>query len=278
MNAKLFSVVAILGLLAAPALAVQSPIVKPVTEATIQVREAGTPFVLQSRTVQLETLNGLKAKFTNLRNNPNVGLDLCPTCISFVEQSIDNLIQIIANGGIAGGCAALCGMLPNPTVGKICDLLCDIVGIETFIKILGKVDLDPFYACELLTVCHTTTGGAANFTDFKVNPNPAYRNSQVDFTAELQVTNATGCGELIFAVQDPEGNVIGTGQTFGGLAPNVYNIDFQAKTTPGQQQGSEQWPPGKYVAELAVCQGECGSKHPHSEVYDVATVKFDLES
>ena len=207
---------------------------------------------------------------------PEVGLDFCPTCISFVSQSINNLIQIIANGGIVGGCSALCGLLPNPTLGEVCSLLCDIVGIDMFVKILSKVDLDPFYACELMTVCHTTDNGAANFTSFTSNPNPAYRDSSIDFNAALSVTNATGCGEMVFAIQDPTGNVIGTGNVFGGLKPNVYNIDFQVKTEP-QPQGGEQWPPGDYVAEMAVCQGECGSHHPHSEIYDVTTTKFSIE-
>ena len=205
------------------------------------------------------------------------GLDLCPTCISFVQQSIQNLIQIIANGGIVGGCSALCGMLPNQTLGTVCSLLCDIVGIDLFVKILSKVDLDPFYACELLTVCHTTDNGAANFTNFDISPNPGHRDSSIDFSASLQVTNATGCGELVFAIQDPMGNVIGTGSTFGSLTPNVYSIDFQVKTEPAQDPNGEQWPEGDYVAELAVCQRECGSHHPHSEVYDVSTAKFSLE-
>ena len=209
--------------------------------------------------------------------NQPAGLDLCPTCISFVSQSINNLIQIIANGGIVGGCSALCGMLPNQTLGEVCALLCDIVGIDMFVKILSKVDLDPFYACELLTVCHPTEGGAANFTSFDVSPNPGHRDSEIDFSASLSVTKACGDGELIFAIQDPEGNIVGSGPVFGGLQPNVYSIDFQVKTEPSQQQGGEQWPEGDYVAELAVCQGECGSHHPHSEVYDVKTAKFSIQ-
>ena len=208
---------------------------------------------------------------------PNVGLDFCPTCISFVQQSIQDLIQIIANGGILGGCQALCTMLPNKIAAEVCNVICDIAGIEGFIKVLGMVDLDPFYACELFAVCHTTDDGSAKFSNINVQPNPGHTGQTLDVSADLTVFNATGCGEMVFAIQDPEGNVLGNAQTFGSLQPNKYSINLQIDTTPSQQQGGEEWPAGKYEMEFAVCQGECGSHHPHSETYDVKTTTFSLE-
>ena len=30
------------------------------------------------------------------------------------------------------------------------------------------------------------------------------------------------------------------------------------------------------VSSVAICNGECGSKHPHSKVYDTASTKFTI--
>lgn len=228
-------------------------------------------------TANLQSLNAqMSIVPVNKGTEPNLGLDLCPTCISFVSQSINQLIQIIANGGVVGGCAALCGLLPNPLESKVCNLLCDVVGIKLFIDVLGKVDLDPFYACELFKVCKTVPDGAANFTPIETDPTSAPQGTEFQIMSTLNVTSDIGCGELIFAIQDPEGNVLGNADTFGGLKANLYNIGLRVDTQPSDQQGGEQWPSGQYAIEFVVCQGECGSHHPGSEVYDVKTGKFSI--
>src|SRR5688572_15867563 len=35
----------------------------------------------------------------------------CETCIGFINQALNNLLQIIEQIGIGGGCSAICGML-----------------------------------------------------------------------------------------------------------------------------------------------------------------------
>ena len=61
------------------------------------------------------------------------------------------------------------------------------------------------------------------------------------------------------------------------IGSSMFVSQLSSSETSWQQQGGEQWPEGDYVAELAVCQGECGSHHPHSEVYDVKTAKFSIQ-
>lgn len=40
------------------------------------------------------------------------------------------------DGGVIGGCADLCAFLGNPVEAGVCDLVCDVFGIEEFIKLV----------------------------------------------------------------------------------------------------------------------------------------------
>ncbi len=54
----------------------------------------------------------------------------CSACISFINEALNDLIQIIAQVGIGGGCSKVCGLLPSSTLATICDIVCEIAGIE----------------------------------------------------------------------------------------------------------------------------------------------------
>jgi hypothetical protein len=88
---------------------------------------------------------------------PELRLDLCPTCINVAEQSINILLNLILDSGIIGTCGTLCTALAQKTgsqlIGTICDLVCDVVGIEEFIKLLEHADLDPIWYCEIAKMC-----------------------------------------------------------------------------------------------------------------------------
>lgn len=86
-----------------------------------------------------------------------VGLDVCPTCINVAEQSINILLNLILDSGIIGTCGTLCQALADKTgsqvLGTVCDLVCDVLGIDEFIKLLDKADLDPIWYCEIAKLC-----------------------------------------------------------------------------------------------------------------------------
>ena len=86
-----------------------------------------------------------------------VGLDLCPTCINIAEQSINILLNLILDSGIIGTCGTLCQALADKTgsqiIGAVCDLACDFLGIEEFLKVLNNADLDPIWYCEIAKFC-----------------------------------------------------------------------------------------------------------------------------
>lgn len=65
-----------------------------------------------------------------------------PLLLLTVEQ---NLLMhsrcYISEGGVVGGCADLCSALASktsPAIGTVCNILCDIAGIEEFIRIVQK--------------------------------------------------------------------------------------------------------------------------------------------
>lgn len=89
--------------------------------------------------------------------NERLTLDLCPTCINIAEQSINILLNLILDSGIVGTCGTLCQALAQKTgsqiIGTVCDLVCDAVGIDEFIKLLNNADLDPIWYCEIAKMC-----------------------------------------------------------------------------------------------------------------------------
>ena len=52
------------------------------------------------------------------------------------------LLSNVLDAGVVGGCADVCGILENKThseiAGVACNLLCDYVGIKTFIDLIEK--------------------------------------------------------------------------------------------------------------------------------------------
>ena len=63
----------------------------------------------------------------------SVEFSFCSICNSFINQGINQLLNVILQGGVLGGCAELCGKaFPDPsqkTIASICNLLCDAVGV-----------------------------------------------------------------------------------------------------------------------------------------------------
>merc|ERR1712146_7678 len=94
---------------------------------------------------------------------PKAGAD-CGLCVEFMNQALSILIKIAANIGIGGTCADLCGKLPNGLEAKVCDILCEIVGIEALVKALQEIDPDPIYVCEEIKFCEINPNAAANIT------------------------------------------------------------------------------------------------------------------
>ena len=76
---------------------------------------------------------------------------------------------------------------------------------------------------------------------------------------------------MILAPPDVEPNV--QGQLNEGFKPGTYGGKITIDTTPTSQG---EYPKGPSQFEMLICEGQCGSKHPHSEIYGKKTVKFSV--
>jgi hypothetical protein len=93
---------------------------------------------------------------SNLDNN-NVDLDLCPECINEAVTLINVVLNVILDEGIVSSCGAICNAVYNKTgskvLGDLCDIGCDAVGVDEFVKIIIHADIDPIYYCQLVRMC-----------------------------------------------------------------------------------------------------------------------------
>jgi hypothetical protein len=212
-------------------------------------------------------------------------VDLCPVCIDFTDQALQTLVDIIANGGIVGGCQGVCSALGQKTgsqaLGAVCDLICTIVGIDELVKILDKADLDPIYFCELAKLCPINDHGDAKITMFTVAPPSGPQGTTFTITCDFTSQNGTGTGEIDLFVATQDGVPLGDSELLQAQKPGNYGIKFNLQAQPDPscdptQEECEQWLPGNYTVQIAICNGECGSKHPHSQIYDSATAVFNI--
>jgi hypothetical protein len=196
------------------------------------------------------------------------------------------LINYILNVGVMGGCGKLCGNLNGTVARDACNLVCGAVGIKEFIKALDNTDLDPIYFCEILHVCAAGPDDAAiELLDVQLSP-PACTRKDVepaDFGGEgvtveavltVNVTKHSGVGEFSMAVHGPvigtQGDVGGSFVLADGLKEGVQNLGVKLTIQDTSMDPSDPsafpitWSAGSYEFRFHVCQGECGSKHPHS--------------
>jgi len=203
-------------------------------------------------------------------------LDLCKPCISFTDQAIDEVLNIIVNGGVVGGCSDLCGKLGNQVESTVCDLLCDLVGIDAFIDLIKKADLDPIYFCELLKVCPVTNGGNATIDHVGVEPTKGAIGTVFNIEMLFTVYNTTSTGEIAVNIKPPDGDPTGSTFVNEGYKPGRYGIRVEVKTDEQNKDGENVYQPGNYGVEVLLCEGTCGSGHPHSAILGSQTTGFTI--
>lgn len=205
-------------------------------------------------------------------------LDLCDVCVQFTGETVDQLLNIILNVGVVGGCNELCGLLnASQAIDVVCNLLCDIVGIKEFINLIQQADLDPIYFCELLKTCQVFDEGDANITALTITPKQGPAGTDFVFKLDFETKNGTGTGQVEIDIDTVDGMPVGDGQLMEPLKPGAYSITFKLNTNGNcNQEPCESWEKGTYNATLRLCNGECGSKHPHSGIYDTTTGSFEI--
>ncbi|XP_060605404.1 countin-1-like [Ruditapes philippinarum] len=210
--------------------------------------------------------------------------DKCSLCIEFAGQAINGLLQMVLQVGVVDTCGDLCQILADKSgsqaLGAVCSILCDIVGIKEFINIINKEDLDPIYYCELIPACPVNDNGDAKFTTFEIDPKSGPQGI-FDISFEYDSKNGTGTGQILLEVLTVD--KIPIAQAFlHELAPaGTYDGTFKLQAQPDPNCDPtagpcEQWLPGDYTVKIALCNGECGSKHPHSAIYDETSATFTI--
>jgi len=209
---------------------------------------------------------------------------LCSPCVQLGGQALNILINALLNGGVIGGCGKLCGNLKSKGAEEACDLVCSIVGIKAFIKALNHTDLDPIYFCELLHACEAGPDDAhVDLLSVQLNPakisekdiQPGSGGATLEGVLTMNVTKHIGVGEFSVVVHGPVSGAQGPiGSSFviaDGLKEGVQNLGVKLNVQDTLPDPSKQppefpvtWMPGSYSFAFHLCQGECGSKHPHS--------------
>jgi len=199
--------------------------------------------------------------------------DMCPFCVNFMDNSINDLLNIILNAGVIGSCADLCSFLPNQLEQVACDLICDYVGIEAFIDFITYEDPDPIYLCQLFDICPHVDGGKVNITATSITPPSGATGTTFTIEMDYKVIAQTSSGLVAINILPPDGFPLGDGEFEEGQAPGSYSAKWTVDTTPSEQ---EDFGPGIYQVQLAVCAGDCTTSHPWGGVYAQVNTQFKI--
>ncbi|KAL5009319.1 hypothetical protein ScPMuIL_014900 [Solemya velum] len=208
----------------------------------------------------------------------DVGVDMCPACIEWFQNAINALLQALLNIVVVDDCETLCSFLPKQVEDVICDILCDVVGIKEFVNLLQRTDLDPIYFCELVRACPINDHGDATITTLDIIPKSAPQGERtIDFA--YHSNNGTGTGELVLLIHTVDGVPVESSFLHEVAGPGDYSSQFKLKAEPDpncdpSQTICENWLPGNYTLRVDLCNGECGSKHPHSKIYARKEIGF----
>jgi hypothetical protein len=154
----------------------------------------------------------------------------------------------------------------------------------------------------ILFDCLVNDNGDAKFTKFSVLPVIGRKGETFNIEYSYESLNGTAPGEMVLEIStldripfivsfisesDPPGRYMGTISISATPDPQCdpkrrkkfhdtfyrgyFNLQSFNITEP-----CEKWLPGMYNVTLKFCNGECGSKFPHSAVYDTGKGAFQL--
>ena len=211
--------------------------------------------------------------------NQSLDMSLCGTCNNFISNGINQLLNAILKGGIAGGCSEICSKAfpTQKSEQGVCNMICDAAGVYAFVQLVQKYsgDLDPIYFCELAKVCPIHDGGNARLESITVQPESGPPGTTFNIDVSFTVFNQTSTGELEVLIVPPNSKTFGTSQLDEGFAPGKYSVKFSLQTHPTEEEPFEL---GNYLVNFAACDGECGSKLPHSALLFEASCNFTITS
>jgi len=209
-----------------------------------------------------------------IQNGPTI--DGCYYCVDFMSEAVDELLNIILNG-VLGSCAEVCGYLSDPILQVPCILVCEYVGVNEFVNVINDTDPDPIYYCQEFDMCPVVNGGQVAITHTHMSPISGEAGTTFNVTWTYKVIAPTGPGLLSIVVLPPANDGFDMPFGFGGFiegqAVGIYEAEAGIDTTP---QEMEPFNAGTWVANVAVCAGDCTNDHPYGGVYADVNVTFTI--
>jgi len=205
------------------------------------------------------------------------GYPLCGVCVQFAVVGINYLLNAILSGGVVGGCSELCHYIPNQTEEKVCNVMCDAVGVAGFIKAIEAAKIDFIYFCELidqtgLTVCPVQdcpadTPDCLVPGDLTLAPATAKAGTPIQATLPISASAPTGTSMVRISVCTGEDCQIDD-QLQVGWPKGDYGINLALNTTG--------MPAGTYKFGIQICEGTCGSTYPHAHDFGTKQATFTI--
>ncbi|KAG2388763.1 hypothetical protein C9374_000202 [Naegleria lovaniensis] len=221
------------------------------------------------------------SSFVMTKLNDKIESELCPTCVYLLDFALADL-EAAVDAGTVFSCMSLCKVVApyGPYVYAGCEVVCTAVGVNAFIAVLKKADLDPIYGCQLLNVCPVhdcTAKTCATFTNAGVIPQVSPMGGKVMAYARLNVFNESGPGQVVLKVTGPFSAPDITSRYYqaDGFMPGAYEVKFEINTNDNDGTGLL-WFKGKYNVQINACEGECGAHRPHSRLIAQANTFFNL--
>jgi len=215
-----------------------------------------------------------KLDFHELSNKAS----LCLGCNSFINAGIKKLLNTILQSGIIGGCSELCSRAfqSEKSEQNICNLVCDTVGVLSFMQLIKKFqgDLDSIYFCQLAHVCPIHDGGLARLDSITVTPPVGHQGNLFEIDVVFTVLNQTSTGEFLLKISPPKSAEILDRTINEGFNPGQYSVKFRLDTHSTEQESFEN---GSYEVQLSSCDGQCGSKFPHTDLLFSGMTNFTIQ-
>jgi len=204
-----------------------------------------------------------------------IGLDFCPTCVSFMGEALLELINIVANLGVIASCSELCNYLDSSVEVAVCDTLCSAVGITGFIALINQIknEPDPIYICKELEACQSRVG-KVDFNSFAVTPHSGSPDAKFVAVGQYTVVQETGTGlvnmylEIVTINPSSNTTTLFSSTLIENLMPGVYPITIAMDMSI--------YKPGTLTALVEICEGTCGSTWQDTVTYCKKSNQFIL--
>eukprot|EP00771_Trimastix_marina_P000722 gnl/Trimastix_PCT/175.p1 GENE.gnl/Trimastix_PCT/175~~gnl/Trimastix_PCT/175.p1 ORF type:complete len:244 (-),score=89.01 gnl/Trimastix_PCT/175:56-787(-) len=200
--------------------------------------------------------------------------DLCPTCISFFDTVTQALIKIIGQVGVPTVCSELCNLLPfGKLIKVVCNLICDIAGLEEFVKIIREIDPDSVYYCQRLHICPVDDSWNGTVKSVVVDPPTGPAGTTFAINVTYTLSKKTSVGIILNRVVCPAQSGYEGSEFLIRKPAGTYIASWTLETEPTEKAP---FVSGEYFVKGELCNGECRNRHPHSKVLSEKWGSFNI--